>query len=147
MIKKLTTKFEFQKEDRIQLERNEQMELPHQPSNKAGKIFLYINQYVTWIDKKKRNLLFMSTSAFLQTMLAKRRPIPLIEVRANMIFCFPSTFVFRTRRMCWKSSFATSDCRSKSPPETKDLINHLRNSQEVENRQGSEKHSTYHGGG
>ncbi|KAL0437467.1 UNVERIFIED_CONTAM: hypothetical protein Sradi_0454600 [Sesamum radiatum] len=53
----------------------------------------------------------MSMSAFLQTMLAKRRPIPLIEVKANMIFCFPSTLVFCTRRMCWKSSFATSDCK------------------------------------
>jgi len=58
----------------------------------------------------KPNLLFMSTSAFLQTMLANRLPIPLIEVRANIIFCLPSTFVFSTRRMCWKSSFATTDC-------------------------------------
>ena len=51
----------------------------------------------------------MSTSAFLQTILAKRRPIPLMEVRANMIFCFPSTFVLSTRSMCWNSSFATKD--------------------------------------
>jgi len=58
----------------------------------------------------KANLLFMSTSAFLQTMLANRLPIPLIEVRANIMFCLPSTFVFSTRRMCWKSSFATRDC-------------------------------------
>ena len=50
--------------------------------------------------REKVNLLFMSTSAFLQTMFAKRLPIPLIEVRANMIFCFPSTFVLSTRRMC-----------------------------------------------
>jgi len=59
----------------------------------------------------KPNLLFMSTSAFLQQMLANRLPIPLIEVRANIIFCFPSTLVFSTRRMCWKSSFATRDCK------------------------------------
>ena len=61
--------------------------------------------------EKEWNLLFMSISAFLHTMLEKRRPIPLIEVMANMIFCLPSTFVFCTRRMCWKSSFATSDCK------------------------------------
>ena len=58
---------------------------------------------------ESKNLLFMSTSAFLQTILAKRRPIPLMEVRANMIFCFPSTFVLSTRSMCWNSSFATKD--------------------------------------
>ena len=54
-------------------------------------------------------LLFMSTSAFLQIRFAKRRPIPLMEVKANIIFCFPSTLVLRTRRICWKSSFATRD--------------------------------------
>jgi hypothetical protein len=37
-------------------------------------------------------LLFMSTSAFLQQMLANCLPIPLMEVIANMIY-FPSTFV------------------------------------------------------
>lgn len=58
----------------------------------------------------KPNLLFMQTSAFLQTILANRLPIPLMEVRANIMFCLPSTFVFSTRRMCWKSSFATRDC-------------------------------------
>jgi hypothetical protein len=42
-------------------------------------------------------------------MLANLLPIPLIEVIANMIFCFPSTLVFNTRRMCWNSSFATKD--------------------------------------
>lgn len=57
----------------------------------------------------KANLLFMSTSAFLQHMLANLLPIPLMDVIANIIFCFPSTFVFRTRSMCWKSSFATRD--------------------------------------
>ena len=46
---------------------------------------------------------FMSTSAFLQQMLAKRRPIPLMEVRAYMIFSLPSTLVFSRRRMCWNS--------------------------------------------
>jgi hypothetical protein len=51
----------------------------------------------------------MSMSAFLHAMLEKRRPTPLMEVSANMIFCFPSTFVFSRRRMCWKSSPAISD--------------------------------------
>ncbi len=54
--------------------------------------------------------LLMSTSAFLQTRFANRRPTPLMEVRANMIFCLPSTLVLSTRRICWKSSFAISDC-------------------------------------
>ena len=58
------------------------------------------HQIVYLSIRKFSALLFMSTSAFLQTMLAKRRPIPLIEVIANIIFCFPSTFVFCTRRMC-----------------------------------------------
>jgi len=52
----------------------------------------------------------MSTSAFLQTMLANRRPIPLMAVMAYMTFCLPSTLVFSTRRMCWNSSPATRDC-------------------------------------
>ena len=52
----------------------------------------------------------MSTSAFLQAMLANRRPIPLMEVMANMIFCLPSTLVFSTRKMCWKLSSARRDC-------------------------------------
>ena len=72
-----------------------------------------LNQRLNRRGNQYKNLLFMSTSAFLQTMLAKRRPIPLMEVRANMIFCLPSTFVFCTRRMCWNSSFATSDCKIK----------------------------------
>ncbi len=48
-------------------------------------------------------LLAMSTSAFLQQMLEKRRPIPLIEVSAYMIFSLPSTLVLSRRRMCWNS--------------------------------------------
>jgi len=59
----------------------------------------------------KPNLLFMSTLAILLQMLVNCLPIPLIEVRANIIFCFPSTFVFSTRRMCWKYSFTTRDCK------------------------------------
>ena len=54
----------------------------------------------------------MSTSAFLQTMLANRRPMPLMAVMAYMTFCLPSTLVFSTRRMCWNSSPATRDCRA-----------------------------------
>jgi len=68
-----------------------------------------VNQRAIKLTNKKY-LLFMSTSAFLQTMLANLLPIPLMEVRANMIFCLPSTLVFSTRRMCWNSSFATRAC-------------------------------------
>jgi hypothetical protein len=39
-----------------------------------------------------------------------------MEVMANMIFCLPSTLVFSRRRMCWKSSPATSDCNRNSQP-------------------------------
>ena len=56
------------------------------------------------------HLLPRSTSAFLQTMLENRRPIPLMDVMAYMIFCLPSTLVLRTRRICWKLSVATKDC-------------------------------------
>ncbi len=56
------------------------------------------------------NLLFRSTSAFLHTTLAKRRPTPLMAVRAKTIFCLPSMFVLSTRRMCWKSSCCTKAC-------------------------------------
>jgi hypothetical protein len=52
----------------------------------------------------------MSTSAFLHTRLAKRRPMPRMEVMAYMTFCLPSTLVLSTRRMCWNSSPAMSDC-------------------------------------
>lgn len=44
--------------------------------------------------------LLRSTSAFLQTKLEYRRPIPLISVKANMIFPPPLTLVLRRRRMC-----------------------------------------------
>jgi hypothetical protein len=66
--------------------------------------------------KLRTDLLFISMSAFLQTMLENRRPIPLMEVMANMIFCLPSTLVFSRRRMCWKSSPATSDYNRNSQP-------------------------------
>jgi hypothetical protein len=56
------------------------------------------------------DLLRMSTSPFLQVRLEKRRPIPLMAVRAYITFCLPSTLVFSTRRMCWKSSPAIRDC-------------------------------------
>lgn len=55
------------------------------------------------------HLLRMSTSAFLQTRLEKRRPIPRMAVMAYITFCLPSTLVFSTRRMCWKSSPAMRD--------------------------------------
>ena len=43
-------------------------------------------------------------------MLEKRRPTPLIEVRANMTLTLPSRLVLSTRRMCWKLlSFIMSD--------------------------------------
>lgn len=48
------------------------------------------------------NRLFMSTSAFLQTKFAYRRPTPLISVKAYMIFLLPSTLVLRRRKMCYR---------------------------------------------
>ena len=62
------------------------------------------------ICQQAAHRLLMSTSAFLHTRLAKRRPIPRMEVMAYMTFCLPSTLVLSTRRMCWNSSPATSDC-------------------------------------
>jgi hypothetical protein len=54
--------------------------------------------------------LLRSTSAFLQATLEKRRPTPLIDVRANMTLTLPSRLVLSTRRMCWKlDSFMMSD--------------------------------------
>lgn len=44
--------------------------------------------------------LLRSTSAFLQTKLAYRRPTPLISVKANMIFPPPLTLVLSRRKMC-----------------------------------------------
>jgi hypothetical protein len=41
--------------------------------------------------------------------LEKRRPIPRMAVMAYITFCLPSTLVFSTRRMCWKSSPAMRD--------------------------------------
>jgi hypothetical protein len=58
----------------------------------------------------------MSTSAFLQTRLEKRRPIPRMAVMAYMTFCLPSTLVLSTRRMCWNSSPARRDCAGAWPP-------------------------------
>ena len=37
------------------------------------------------------------------------RPIPLIEVSANMTLVFPSMLVLRTRKMCWKLGGTTND--------------------------------------
>ena len=54
-------------------------------------------------------LLDMGMSAFLRTMLAYLLPIPLMEVRANITLVFPSMFVLRTRRMCWKFGGTTND--------------------------------------
>ncbi|CAJ1936084.1 unnamed protein product [Sphenostylis stenocarpa] len=49
-------------------------------------------------------------------------PIPLIEVRANIMFCFPSTFMFSTRRMCWNSLIATRDCTKTTQKDGNDTI-------------------------
>merc|ERR1719369_785897 len=54
-------------------------------------------------------LLERGMSAFFKTMLAYLRPIPLIEVRANMTLVFPSMLVLRTRRICWKLGGTTKD--------------------------------------
>merc|ERR1711924_320677 len=48
--------------------------------------------------------LLRSTSAFLHTMLAKRRPTPRIWVMAKGTLWRPSTLVLRTRKMCWNWS-------------------------------------------
>ena len=37
------------------------------------------------------------------------RPIPLMEVSANMTLVFPSMLVLRTRKMCWKLGGTTRD--------------------------------------
>ena len=37
------------------------------------------------------------------------RPIPLMEVSANMTLVFPSMLVLRTRKMCWKLGGTTND--------------------------------------
>jgi hypothetical protein len=50
---------------------------------------------------KRTHRLLRSTSAFLQTKLEYRRPTPLISVKANIIFRFPSTLVFSKRRICY----------------------------------------------
>ncbi len=60
--------------------------------------------------RRQTHRLFMSTSAFLQTTLEKRRPIPRIAVMAYITFSLPSTLVLSTRRMCWNSSPAMRDC-------------------------------------
>jgi len=52
------------------------------------------------IDRKAYRL-ERSTSALRQTTVAKRRPTPLMAVRAKTIFRLPSTLVLRIRRMCW----------------------------------------------
>uniref|UniRef100_A0A8D8U9R5 Uncharacterized protein n=1 Tax=Cacopsylla melanoneura TaxID=428564 RepID=A0A8D8U9R5_9HEMI len=54
-------------------------------------------------------LLFRSMSAFFSTMLENLLPQPLMAVRANMTFLFPSMFVDITRRMCWNFSGITRD--------------------------------------
>jgi hypothetical protein len=50
----------------------------------------------------------LSMSAFLQTMLENLRPIPLMEVMANMIVFFPSMLVFSRFGITSRFSFPTS---------------------------------------
>jgi len=38
--------------------------------------------------------------------------LTLMEVSANIIFCFPSMLVFSTRKMCWNFSGITSACEN-----------------------------------
>ena len=87
--------------------------------------------------------LFMSTSAFLHTRLAYLRPTPcyiqklfvsnliihsksftLIDVNPYIIFCLPSMFVLSTRRMCWKPSGKTSDCKQIAIEKCSYVLNH-----------------------
>ena len=80
--------------------------------------------------------LFRSTSAFLQAMLEKRRPTPLMLVRANMTLTLPSRLVFSTRRMCWKlDSFMMSDLRAR---ETEGPAQHERRLAALEGRTAAE---------
>jgi hypothetical protein len=46
----------------------------------------YATSEIAFKEARQTHLLLMSTSAFLHTKLANRRPTPLMEVRANMIF-------------------------------------------------------------
>lgn len=56
--------------------------------------------------------LFKSTSAFFNTMLEKRLPIPLMAVMANITLRLPSMLVLRIRRMCWNFSGMTKDWKT-----------------------------------
>ena len=49
-------------------------------------------------------------------MLAKRLPIPLMEVRAYITLTRPSMLVLRIRRMCWKSPVLTRAYREYQNP-------------------------------
>merc|ERR1711998_722335 len=57
--------------------------------------------------------LLRSTSAFLHTMKAKRRPTPLMAVRAKGALWRPSTLVLRIRRMCWNWSWGKISAMAK----------------------------------
>jgi len=46
---------------------------------------------------------------FLRTRSAYLLPMPLMAVRANRMFLFPSMLVLSTRRMCWKLAGITRD--------------------------------------
>ena len=81
------------------------------PLARIPRFTLYLRFSDTTKSKNQPYRLFMSMSAFLHTRLAKRRPIPLILVKAYMTFCLPSTLVLRIRRMYWNFlSSKTSAC-------------------------------------
>jgi len=67
-------------------------------------------------------LLFKSTSAFFNTMLENRRPIPLMAVMANMTLRLPSMFVLRIRRMCWNFSGMTKDWKTTNDNQRRDCL-------------------------
>lgn len=75
----------------------------------------YMFVYKIWIIKLTSSSehsparLSKSISAFFKTILAYRRPTPLMAVMANMTFLLPSMFVPMTRRMCWNFSGITRD--------------------------------------
>ncbi len=68
--------------------------------NGWASVFHAVYEAKTSVQRNVAHLFFRSTSAFLQTMLENRRPRPLMEVMAYMMFCLPSTLVLSTRRMC-----------------------------------------------
>jgi len=74
----------------------------------------YLNKKITQTSSSVHSpaLLLRSTSAFFNTMLENRLPIPLMAVIANMTLRLPSILVLRIRKMCWNFSGMTKDWKT-----------------------------------